>query len=73
MIEKSPENVPGHSFLTAALALQGELTAAVEARGTLLRLWPGYSLTWMNENQVATGEEAERLREGLRKAGVPEG
>jgi hypothetical protein len=42
------------------------------ARGTLLRVWPGYSLTWMNENQVATGEEAERLREGLRKAGVPE-
>jgi TolB-like protein len=72
MIEKSPENVPGHAFLTAALALQGDLTAAVEARDTLLRLWPEYSLTWMNENQVATGEEAARLREGLSKAGVPE-
>jgi TolB-like protein/class 3 adenylate cyclase len=72
MIEKSPENVPGHTFLTAALALQGDLTAAVEARDTLLRLWPGYSLTWMNENQVATGEEAARLREGLSKAGLPE-
>jgi TolB-like protein/cytochrome c-type biogenesis protein CcmH/NrfG len=72
MIEKSPENVPGHAFLTAALALQGDVSAAVEARDTLLRLWPEYSLTWMNENQVATGEEAARLREGLSKAGVPE-
>ena len=40
MIEKSPENVPGHSFLTAALAMEGDLTAAAEARETLLRLRP---------------------------------
>jgi tetratricopeptide (TPR) repeat protein len=73
MIEKSPENVRGHSFLTAALAMEGNLTAAVEARDTLLRLQPEYSLAWMTENQPATGELAERLREGLRKAGVPEG
>ncbi|HEY8873913.1 MAG TPA: tetratricopeptide repeat protein, partial [Stellaceae bacterium] len=73
MIEKSPENTPGHMFLTAALAMEGDLTAAAEARGTLLRLQPEYSLAWMNENQPLTGEVADRIREGLRKAGVPEG
>ena len=71
-IEKSPEWVPGHSFLTAALAMQGDLTAAAEARDTLLRLRPEFSLTWMMENQPLTGEMADRIREALRKAGVPE-
>jgi len=73
MIEKSPENVPGHSFLTAALAMEGDLNAAAEARETLLRFRPEFSLTWMTENQPLTGEVADRIREGLRKAGVPEG
>ena len=73
MIEKSPEHLAGHFYLTAALAMGGELTAAAEARDTLLRIRPEFSLTWMNENMPPTGELAERLREGLRKAGVPEG
>ena len=73
MIEKSPEYLPGHFFLTAALAMAGDLAAAAEARGTLLRLRPEFSLTWMNENARQTGKLAESLREGLRRAGVPEG
>jgi len=73
MIEKSPEHLAGHFYLTAALAMGRELTAAAEARDTLLRIRPEFSLTWMNENMPPTGELAERLREGLRKAGVPEG
>ena len=73
IIERGPEWVPGHSVLTAALAMDGDLTAAAEARETLLRLRPEFSLAWMNENQPFTGEIAERVREGLRKAGVPEG
>jgi TolB-like protein len=72
MIEKSPGYLPGHFFLTAALAMEGNLTAAVEARGTLLRLRPEFSLSWLTENMPFTGEIAERLYEGLRKAGVPE-
>jgi adenylate cyclase len=75
MIEKSPELVPDISlriFLTAALTMTGDLTAAAEARDTLLRLHPGFSLTSFIQNSPATGELAERLREGLRKAGVPE-
>jgi adenylate cyclase len=72
MNEKSPENLPGHFFLAAALAMEGDLTAAATACVTLLRLRPEFSLAWMNENQPPTGELADRLREGLRKAGVPE-
>jgi adenylate cyclase len=72
MIEKGPGYLPGHFLLTAALAMAGDLAAAAEARGTLLRLRPEFSLTWMTENLPQTGELAERLREGLRKAGVPE-
>jgi len=72
MIEKNPGYLPGHFFLTAALAMAGDLAAAAEARGTLLRLRPEFSLTWMNENARQTGKLAERLCEGLRKAGVPE-
>jgi adenylate cyclase len=74
LIEKSPGYLGGHSFLAMALAMQGDLTAAAEARDTLLRLRPEYSLAWMTENLPVpvTGEVAERQREGLRKAGVPE-
>jgi adenylate cyclase len=72
MIERSPEHIAGHIYLTAALAMQGEPTAAAEARGTLFRLRPEFSLAWMTENLPPTGELAERIRDALRKAGVPE-
>jgi len=71
-IEKSPGHTAGHTTLIAALAMEGDLAAAAEARETLLRLQPEFSLTRMNENQPLTGEVADRIREGLRKAGVPE-
>ena len=75
LIEKSPGYLAGHIFLTAALALEGDLTAAAEARDTLVRLRPEFSLAWMTENLpvAITGEMAERQREGLRRVGVPEG
>jgi hypothetical protein len=72
VIEKIPEFLPGHFHLAAALAMQGDLITAAEARDTLLRLQPEFSLIWMTENAPQTGELAERLCEGLRKAGVPE-
>jgi hypothetical protein len=40
--------------------------------GALLRIRPDFSLTWMIENHPLTGKLAERLCEGLRKAGLPE-
>jgi adenylate cyclase len=74
LIEKSPGFLAGRIFLTAALALEGDLTAAAEARDSLVRLRPEFSLAWMTENLpvAITGEMAERQRDGLRKAGVPE-
>ncbi|MBV8133070.1 MAG: tetratricopeptide repeat protein [Alphaproteobacteria bacterium] len=71
-IDKSPEDLPRNWLLTSALAMLGEMDAAAEARATLLRLQPKFSLAWMAENVPFIGEPAERLREGLRKAGVPE-
>jgi hypothetical protein len=75
VIEKSPGYVGGQILLTAALALEGDLTAAAKARDTLLRLRPEFSLAWMAENlpTPVTGEMAERRRDGLLRAGVPEG
>src|SRR5437764_14792004 len=49
MIEKSSGHTAGHFFLAAALALAGDLTAAVEARDTLLRLPREFSLAWLAE------------------------
>ena len=73
LIENSAEHIAGHTFLTAALAMQGELSATAEARDTLLLLWPQFSLAWMTEEGMpARGEMAERLRVGLREAGLPE-
>jgi len=71
-IEKNPGHLAGHFFLTATLAMRDELTAAAEARDTLLGLRPEFSLAWMTENRPPTGELNERLCDGLRKAGVPE-
>jgi TolB-like protein len=68
-LEKNPGHIAGHSLFTATLAMEGDLTAASEARHTLLRLHVGYSLTWMYENQPFNGETADRLSEGLRRAG----
>ena len=72
-IEKGPGHLAGHFFLAAALAMQGQLKAAAEARDALLGLRPEFSLTWMTEHLPPTGELNERLCDGLRKAGVPEG
>jgi TolB-like protein/class 3 adenylate cyclase/cytochrome c-type biogenesis protein CcmH/NrfG len=72
MIENNPEHSAGHLYLAAALAMQDELTAAAEALAALLRLRPELSLAWMRQNLPPAGDLGERLRDGLRKAGVPE-
>jgi adenylate cyclase len=72
MIETNPEHIAGHIYLTAALAMQGEMTAAAGAREALLRLRPELSVAWMRQNLPPTGELAERVYQSLRKAGIPE-
>jgi adenylate cyclase len=71
-IETSPDWLAGYVCLIAASAMEGDLIAAAEARSTLLRLQPAFSLAWMTENMPYTGEIAERLCDGLREVGVPE-
>jgi tetratricopeptide (TPR) repeat protein len=72
MIEKNPEETRGYWFLTAALAMQGDIAAAAETRDALLHRQPGFSLAWMTENLQSAGPIIGRLRDGLCKAGVPE-
>ena len=70
--ERAPGDARGRFVLTAAMAMNGELHEAKEACEALLRVQPGFSISWMMENLPPTGGLGERLREGLRKAGVPE-
>ena len=73
MTETHPEHLAGHIYLTAALAMQGEMTEATDALAPLLRLRPELSLAWMRQNLPPTGKLAERIDEALRRVGVPEG
>ena len=72
MTETHPEHLAGHIYLTAALAMLGEMTEATDALAPLLRLRPELSLAWMRQNLPPTGELAERIYEALRRVGVPE-
>jgi hypothetical protein len=61
-----------HRLLVAAAAMAGDTAAAAEALATLLLLQPNLSLAWVSQNTAYPGNMAERLIEGLRKAGLPE-
>jgi adenylate cyclase len=72
-IERSPENQAAHYFLVAANGMRGDRVATKAALAALMRLRSDFSVTWLSENMAWAGEVGERLIEGLRKAGVPEG
>jgi adenylate cyclase len=73
LLDKQPENIMANYLLVAAAAMQKEGAAsAEEALATLLRLRPDFSLAWVISNTPLTGDIAERIIEGLRKAGMPE-
>jgi cytochrome c-type biogenesis protein CcmH/NrfG len=72
MVESHPEDIRGYFMLAAALGMEGKIEAVAEARAGLLRVQPQFSLAWFAENLPPTGEFGERMREGLRRAGVPE-
>jgi adenylate cyclase len=72
MAAKFPEDMRSFFLQASAMAMQGDLAAATEAKETLLRLRPRFTLSWMQENLPPAGELGERLRQGLRRAGVPE-
>jgi TolB-like protein/Flp pilus assembly protein TadD len=72
IIERAPEDIWGRTWLTASLALLGDTVAAAEEQIILRRLQPKYSFAWLDQLSPTTGEARERLRDGLRRAGVPE-
>ena len=72
LIEKNPGHIPGYVFRIASLAWIGDIDAASAARDALLRLRPAMSVTWVAENLPMAGTIAEKIYNGLRKAGVPE-
>jgi hypothetical protein len=72
LIERAPEDIWGHTWLTAALALLGDTVAAAEVQIILRRLQPEYSIAWLTQQSPTAGEVGERLNDGLRRAGVPE-
>jgi tetratricopeptide (TPR) repeat protein len=72
IIERAPEDIWGHTWLTAALALLGDTVAAAEEQIILRRLKPEYSIAWLTQQSPTSGKAGERLNDGLRRAGVPE-
>jgi hypothetical protein len=53
--------------------MREDQAASAEALAALMRLRPDFSVRWLSENMAWAEEVGERLLEGLRKAGVPEG
>jgi len=72
LIEKQPENLMANYLLVAASAMQKDSTTAAEALARSLRLQQDFSLAWVSSTTPLIGEVADRVLEGLRKAGLPE-
>jgi len=72
LIERYPQYHPARYVLISAAAMNGDIDAASDALGDLLRLQPDFSLAWLAEVMPWTGEIGDRLLEGWRKAGVPD-
>jgi len=72
LIEKQPENLMANYLLVAASAMQKDSTTATEALARSLRLQQDFSLAWVSSTTPLIGEVADRVLEGLRKAGLPE-
>jgi tetratricopeptide (TPR) repeat protein len=73
----NPRLAMAHFFLAAALALTGRIAEAAEARDTGLKLDPNFSVAKFRDDRRSDHpvylQQRERVYEGLRKAGVPEG
>jgi hypothetical protein len=68
-----PHYVPPYLFLAASAALGGNQAAAEKAMARVRMLDPGLSLSNLLRFYPAKRhEDIDRLREGLKKAGLPE-
>ena len=71
LIDKQPENLMANYLLVAVSAMHKDNAAAEAAFADLLRLRPDFSLSWVTSTTPLIGEVADRVLEGLRKAGCP--
>jgi adenylate cyclase len=72
LIDKQPENLVANYLLVAASAMKDDSAAAEEALASLRLLRPDFSMSWVSGSTPLIGEVADRVLEGLRKAGAPE-
>ena len=72
LIDKQPENLVANYLLVAASAMKDDSTAAEEALASLRLLRPDFSMSWVSGSTPLVGEVADRVLEGLQKAGAPE-
>jgi adenylate cyclase len=71
-VERYPEHPWAYAVLVAAATISGEVAEPRDAQTKLHHLIPDFSLAWLRENSPFVGEFAQRLIDGLRKAGMPE-
>jgi TolB-like protein/Flp pilus assembly protein TadD len=71
-IERTPGDIRGYFVLASALALSGDQEGASMVSAALLRLQPAFSIAWGAENLPWSGDIGDRLKDGLRRAGIPE-
>jgi hypothetical protein len=72
----NPRQAMAHFFLASALALAGRMAEAAQARDAGLKLDPNFSVAKFRDDQRSDPvylQQRERVYDGLRKAGVPEG
>jgi adenylate cyclase len=68
-----PDWRPAHVWLAAAAARSGLDEEARRAAAEVLRLEPGFTIAkWLRLERLARQEDANRVAEDLRKAGLPE-
>lgn len=72
-IERLPDYRPLHLWLAAAAALAGQEAEARQAAARALELNPKFVLAdWLHHIRLGNERDAERLAEGMRKAGLGE-
>jgi adenylate cyclase len=72
-VSRMPRFRPAHVWLAAAAARSGLDEEARRAAAEVVRLEPGFTITkWLRLERMARQEDADRVAEDLRKAGLPE-
>jgi tetratricopeptide (TPR) repeat protein len=72
-VRRMPDWRPANVWLATAAAGSGRDEEARRAAGEVLRLDPSFTIAkWLRLERLARQENADRVAEDLRKAGLPE-